>query len=93
MANADPYQYALRQAMEFGGTDDSLDLLRQAVEELCIALHEERVPPEVATQSLVRTASDLLLPDLRSPQTQDLAQQLVDDIERWCTDVFRSEVA
>jgi hypothetical protein len=93
MANADPYQYALRQAIEFGGRGDSLDLLRQAVEELCIALHEERVPPEVATQSLVRTASDLLLPDLRIPQTHDLAQQLVDAIERWCNDAIRNEPA
>ena len=84
MANADPYQYALRQAMDSGGRDEELAVLRQSVEELCTALREEGVSPEKATESLVRTASDLLLSEVRKARTHDLAQQIIDDVERWC---------
>ena len=90
MANADPYQYALRQAVELHGQGDAMTLLRRAVEDLCVALREEGVPPETATASLVRTASDLLLPDVVAPETSDLAQQIIDDIERWCSAASRA---
>jgi hypothetical protein len=87
MANADPYQYALRRAMESGGDPGALAELRRALDELVGALRSEGFTPREICRSLVRTASDILIPLNPEPEAKYLATRIIDDVEQWCADM------
>ena len=87
MASADPYQYALQQALESGGEPSTLQKLRRALEDLALELRSEGFDGREICRSLVRTASDILIPRAPDMAAKFLATRIIDDVERWCGDM------
>jgi hypothetical protein len=86
MANAEPYQRALRYAIETGGKDESMAVLRQSIGNLAHDLREAGMPTPQICQSLTATARELLHQHQRTTRTTDIAAQIVARVGQWCDD-------